>query len=372
MGRRLAAYILGALSLIPLVAYAQQTTQQGNQQNMQQSTQQNTQQNAQRGQVTLEVNASKMPWYNVAGPRLSFSYNDEKAGDFSGAYVPLSESYGSAQDAHLKWTLPRAWTGKLEITPILEHSDLRGLGGGVRITRDLTGSANPIQLSIRAETFKDATTYGEVKLLGMLKNHLDLDVGAKHEKGKTNPYGYFTINGGKWDDTFTLGVGPDRTIWQDYSAERKDLGIMTINYYNPFTGNWTSHTYFGKGGVTKFWFSRFTDRLLANNDINPKERSHILTFPRCNTFAEYCAEFRAENTDGKKFYTITGGKRFKVKDINLGFALGFQHVNNTGRITNMPTGEVLLQFPLKNWTVSASYALRKAEGGYQFSITRSF
>lgn len=359
----MAACALAMLSLLA-PAYAQDKVE---------AKQQGVQKAAQKGQTTLEV-GGEAPWYNVRGPRINFDYNS-KAGRFSGAYVPLSETNKSAQDLHLIWQLPKRWTGTdFSVRAIFENSDTKGIGGGVGIEK---GISNSTSITGRVEGFENGTVYGEIKLLN---KNLDLDFGLMRENGKTHPYGYFSINGGKWDDTFTLGVGPDKTVWNNFSAHREKWGTFSLNYYNPLASNWTIDVYIARSDVSTFWYERFIDRLVASNDINPKERSYILALPSYLTFGRWCGELRADRTGKDSFVNAGFGRTFTLgsgtlKGARFGIGAGVEYARKPGDVLWLPNGELFLELPFGRsgeYSVTAVKRFREREGSYYFSLARRF
>src|SRR3989338_1263347 len=326
---------------------------------------------AQKNYVTFDLGSSA-PWYHVRGPRISGTYGEPKLGSVSFIYLPVPE-IGSQQahDFRFLWNLPDRWTKGTDAAIFTYHSPARGFGAGIEAS---AGSKN-LKVAGRAKAFEDGMNYGELKVL---TPHLDASYGIQSEKGIKKGYGNATVNWGKWDDTFSLGMDANETVWNNFSLERSKFGWFSITGYGLDKGNWTTENYFGaRDNILRPWFSREVDRFAPKQNIGPKERVDILNFPSYLEFGKWSGEFRADRTGDTTFGSVGIGRAFtkeegSMKGAKFGFGIGPEYMNKGGNAAWKLSKELYVEVPISSFTVSAYARFRQNEGGFHATLSRKF
>lgn len=363
MFRKIAAPVLaGCICALAAPAYAQDRQTQP------------SETPAKKNDVTFDLGSSA-PWYHVRGPRISGLYDSLKTGKLSFIYLTQPElGQKEANDFRALWNLPGRWLKGADVSAFAYRSPLRGFGTGI----EASAGTKKAKVAGRVKAFADGMHYEELRVL---TPHLDVSYGVQSDKGARMGYGYATVNWGKHDDTFSLGMDAGKTVWNNFSIERGRFGWFSMTGYSAAEetgGNWTTENYFGAGNnILRQWFSRDVDRFAPKQNIGPKERVDVLNFPTYLEFGDWSGEFRADRSRDVMFVNAGVGRTLtkvdgKLKGAKIGAGLGPEYASRDGRQVWKMGKELYAEVPVGSFSLSGYARIRENEGGFHVTLRKIF
>ncbi len=326
--------------------------------------------NEPKATITAEYN-SKGTWYGLNGPKIMVDYKSP-IGDFSGAYAPVSEKDGDnsthpANDGHVLWTVPSSFTGNATTAKLWTgYTEKCGYGHILTLEQQINPGR---EISLRGNWNRNKTGHAQLKLLSP---HIDIAGGVVKGQTSNDPYGYVTVGDvGKINNTFTIGVDPSGTRWNNLGVEKGRLSVISITNYKPANNDWTTDTYVGFGNPNPIYNRTDVDRLIANNDITPNPRSLALYLPSFLTIGDWSGELRANKAGTETFVNACLGRKFKIRKAEVGIDSGIE-IADGSETKVRSNGEILLQLPVDRYILTALARIRSREGGFYTGLSGSF